>query len=869
MANCCDISNPLIRDGVSQPQRQMAALLPDSVKVDERDLADFLVFAYRLSQQIIYYKANGQPDDNEPDGNWQDFFKSSVPVQLALIGKTRPQVVRDTYNRQLETFLGDCTPNNLAPVLLTWSRVFDQIRSWRINLESYPPFLSIIRGLVRSNLREPLLRLRAFEQSYIMATGQRLTRPTFYQDFNHAFNLQETTPAPDYTPLQGTRFEARSELDQVFQVLFQNYRQIIQQASSYILHSLESRQDHPPHIALYVAFWAVLKPAQDDLNRMTQLHLNFFYREILRFPEKSVQPDRAHLLFELAKFQQEYRLSSGTAFNAGKDASGVDLIYKLNKDIIVHTAQIASRKGLFLASRTTTQGKQLTGLYASPIANSTDGKGGEFPKDQVVEAWKPFGDETRSPATVGLAIASDIFYLQEGSRIIVLTLIFDKTPVGVKVSDLHTMFVVDFSGKKDWIVGSILESSDSSPVTSTVQLTVNLTADRNPIGGYHSGLPGAALSTDKPVARLRLNNQVKVNELSPYSYFRDLKLTDLTIEVHVDTIRNLIVQNDVSVLDPSKPFQPFGFRPAKESTFYVGSKEIFQKNLTSLLLKITWEGLPGDLAAHYRGYYVDGDPNPPDFTRFLASIERLTQNTWSNEGLPIEYNLFNPENNGELVNLSPPQTFLAGETINSVTGYNLQTRNGFLRFSLQQSFLHDEFVSKYALQVLASAKNFKKQQYVNGAVYEIIDDQGNSTLKRWKPSDTLSGNVAPIPLNEPYTPVIRSITFSYTAIANQKDYQLFHLYPFDGFSAIAQPLPVSLLPTFIDEGILYIGIQDLNPPTALPLLIQVAEETANTDLLKATVQWSYLSNNTWQPFEDHQIVSDGTNGLITSGIGFL
>jgi len=331
MANCCDISNPLIRDGVSQPQRQMAALLPDSVKVDERDLADFLVFAYRLSQQIIYYKANGQPDDNEPDGNWQDFFKSSVPVQLALIGKTRPQVVRDTYNRQLETFLGDCTPNNLAPVLLTWSRVFDQIRSWRINLESYPPFLSIIRGLVRSNLREPLLRLRAFEQSYITA--------------------------------------------------------------------------------------------QDDLNRMTQLHLNFFYREILRFPEKSVQPDRAHLLFELAKFQQEYRLSSGTAFNAGKDASGVDLIYKLNKDIIVHTAQIASRKGLFLASRTTTQGKQLTGLYASPIANSTDGKGGEFPKDQVVEAWKPFGDETRSPATVGLAIASDIFYLQEGSRIIVLTLI--------------------------------------------------------------------------------------------------------------------------------------------------------------------------------------------------------------------------------------------------------------------------------------------------------------------------------------------------------------------------------------------------------------------------------------------------------------
>ncbi|HEY9619168.1 MAG TPA: hypothetical protein V6C78_02310, partial [Crinalium sp.] len=289
MANCCDISNPLIRDGVSQRQRQMAALLPDSVKVDEQDLADFLVFAYRLSQQIIYYKASGQADDNQPDGNWQSFFTTSAPVQLALISKTRPQLVRDTYNRQLDKFLGDRTPATLASILLTWSRVFDQIRQWYISLESYSPFLSIIRGLVKSNLRDALLRMWAFEQSYILATGQPLTDPTFYEGFGYTFNLQlDAIPAADQTPLKGSLFEARTELDQVFQILFQNYRQIIQQAPAYLTHSLESRHDHPPHLALYLAFWEVLKPARDDLNRMTQRHLDFFYREILRFPEKAV-----------------------------------------------------------------------------------------------------------------------------------------------------------------------------------------------------------------------------------------------------------------------------------------------------------------------------------------------------------------------------------------------------------------------------------------------------------------------------------------------------------------------------------------------------------------------------------------------------
>ena len=57
MTNCCDIPNPLIRRGISQEQRQVPALPPDFVKVDEMDLADFLVFAYQLSKQIIYYKA--------------------------------------------------------------------------------------------------------------------------------------------------------------------------------------------------------------------------------------------------------------------------------------------------------------------------------------------------------------------------------------------------------------------------------------------------------------------------------------------------------------------------------------------------------------------------------------------------------------------------------------------------------------------------------------------------------------------------------------------------------------------------------------------------------------------------------------------
>jgi hypothetical protein len=77
---------------------------------------------------------------------------------------------------------------------------------------------------------------------------------------------------------------------------------------------------------------------------------------------------------------------------------------------------------------------------------------------------------------------------------------------------------------------------------------------------------------------------------------------------------------------------------------------------------------------------------------------------------------------------------------------------------------------------------------------------------------------------------------------------------------------ISLFPTFNDEGILYIGLKDLDLPMALPLLFQVAEETADTDLARADVKWYYLKDNSWEQLQDHQIVSDTTKGLIASGI---
>ncbi|MDZ8055894.1 MAG: baseplate J/gp47 family protein [Aulosira sp. ZfuVER01] len=856
--------NPLIRDGVSQRQRQVLALSPDYVKIDERDLADFLVFAHKLSQQVNYYNSN-----NQKEGKWQDFF-TSTPVQIALISKTRPDKIKNGYKQKLEVFLQNPSDVNLASILQLWKTdLLNPIAQWYEVLESYTPLKSIVKGLVKTHLKEPLRWIQSFEK--IDRQGQ--ANP--FHKFLKVFGLNLSSDATgDRTFLNATS-EPRDEIDAVFQVLFQTYRQIIQEAPKYLKHSLTARQDHPPHLSLYFAFWEVMQPARDDLNRMTQRHLDFFYRQVLRLGDRPAQPDHAHLIFELAKAQKEYKLNTETRFSAGKDASGVEIFYKLDAETVFHKAQILSLQGLFLDSQEIKTGdipNNLLGLYASPIANSFDGNGGDFPKEQTLKTWRPFGDRTRNHALLGIAIASNIFYLQEGTRTVIFTLTFDRVPDGVLASDLANIFTVDFSGKKDWVLGKIRppeNNSETSLQGQTLKLEVSLTAEQEPIGIYHSELPGAALTTNLPVARLQLKDEAQVNGLSPYSYFRDLKLTNLTIATKEIDIQNLVLQNDLSPINPGKPFQPFGPRPAVGSTFYVGSKEIFQKNLSVLKTKIVWQGLPDDLANYYRGYYVEGDSNQPDFNNFSAEVKRLTQHTWSAEGLPNEYNLFEPKGDRILIDRTS-QTPLPGEEIDNLTDFNLQTDSGFLRFVLNQNFLHDEFPRKYALQTLASAKNFAGGEYVNGAVYEVVTGEGEnktSTLTRWNPSVEFpkGAKVAPIALNEPYTPVIQSIALSYIAVADGQDCTLFHLHPFDRFAEVVAKDTPYFLPQFTNEGELLIGLGELEPPTGLPLLFQVAEETADTALEKVEVQWYYLKDNTWISLSD-RIVSDTTNGLITSGI---
>lgn len=928
MSNCCDIANPLLRDGVSQRQRQAPALFPEYVKVDDRTLADFLVFVFRLAQQVHYYEARAvppggdRPGPNEQNGDWRPLFVTSTPVWIALIGKTPAAALNQTYRDQLATLSatlqslatkGPASPQaqqDLLLILQTWAELLSHLRLWSETLESYTPLKSILRGLVKTNLTAPLDRMQGFDLAYEQATGSPAIAPdfyatfaqrfgvarspdtNFYRSFANTFGLPLGPAIADATPLTGSPLQAQAELNEVFQVLFQNFHQVIQLAPQYQIHSLTARRDHQPHIAMFIGFWEVFKPAQQDLNRMTQRHLDFFYRQVLQLPERPAEPDQAHLLFELAKFQADFALKTNLRFTAGKDATGMELFYKLDQDVVLDKAQVTSLKSLFLDSTERTQPggglpNTLTGLYASPVTNSFDGSGGDFPKDQAVKAWTPFGntncDGDRNAADIGLAISDPILLLQAGDRAVTFsfTLSNFNTEAQSNVSKLADLFQVHFSGAKAWLPGTVKSSSFTG---GQFTLQVELPAGIDPVVPFHPDLtePTLALDTPLPVALIRLQPNAQLNSKAAYHFFQSAKLTQVVLTVAVNNMRNLVLQNDLSVLDSTKPFQPFGPLPKAGGNFYIGSQEILQKGLTSLKLNLTFEGTPPtNWSQYYEAYGVS--PNPGNL-----KVQALRSGTWQPTLNPPTKNLFTASTYtftaAELSSLQLNQP----EVTAPLDVWTHQTKNGFLRLQLTgNDFLHDQFSKVLSRQVLAQAMlAADPPKAVVGAYYQIPLGTGGTTTEEATSSDlenaftrkldaTERAKVKPSIPNEPFTPVIQSLSLNYEAIATLNpgnaaaaisDSRVYHLHPFERYAPLDQSATPYFLPHFDQEGELLIGVANLQPQTILNLLFQLAEETADTSLETAAVQWSYLVDNTWKPFENYQIVSDSTEKLISSGI---
>ncbi|MDJ0646699.1 MAG: hypothetical protein QNJ57_12020, partial [Flavobacteriaceae bacterium] len=448
MKKISNIAHPLKnRTGLSQRTRINSALAFDTAPVDGKSLADRLVMIRNYSRYVNFYElsSNQREGDFQNISDWASFFKESLPFQLAILSKVNTEDVMQEFFALLEELKAHPSEQSLTLVL---EYIFNNFVApvhelYTAVIIENNSFHETLLSIIKSGFLEPLI---TFVCLYNTSANFLCVKKRNFNDLlQEPWQLKvDQIYAIDTCVIQVRRGKKEAfqkigaALEGIFYKFFSGLEFIISSAPDYIQESLvpleESLQErHQPHVALLFTFLELFKHFQGNINELGKKHLDFFYQQVLKMKPKAAEPDKAHIIFELAKHLKAYPLKKDLLLKDGKDKNKQDIQFGLDHELILDHAKIADLRTLSL--HPVKENKDfLEGLYIAPVANSLDGVGKEFVEGQAknwstlgskLSKFKPEGEnefQEHPPARLGFVLASPVLLLQEGRRTIIISL---------------------------------------------------------------------------------------------------------------------------------------------------------------------------------------------------------------------------------------------------------------------------------------------------------------------------------------------------------------------------------------------------------------------------------------------------------------
>lgn len=759
--------------------------------------------------------------------------------------------------------------------------------------------------------------------------------------------------------------------DDIFNVFYKTLEELVNHSEAYLQYAMEQYPEHKPHMALFISFLQLFLIAQEQLNGITERMLNFYYRDVLHLMVKPAMPDHAHVVFELAKGVSEYAMAAGTNLKAEKDANGIEQIYATENEIVINRAKVKELKTIFInkiirpANADIKEATLIDAFYARPVANSKDGFGAAF--DEPSGKWPTFGigrkpviaagsicdkindrleENSRiDQAQIGFAVASPQLLLQGGKRLIRFQCndvqkIFKDFLSANKQNNIE----IWLTGEKGWmkitdviseenfknyispaITTGIFEA-EPKDIKSSLYIGNELTFIYLPISeksvvGFDAELhTDFRMGTSLPVICFMLKSSLGIDEVD----YNSFKMDNISISVKVgsintdenkgrlpnmDGLKTMVLQNDDGPIAPDKPFDPFTALPSYGKSLYIGSDEVFNKNVNRLSVNIrpvqaaveevvvnspvlkamSTNGLDVNLLYKKEWLRLATKSNA-DFTIYQLAKNILFLKNFNNGNAVPYVTMRNPITYNETLNDKTEKGFL------SITLPNVSISVGDNESAIQKRM---ELGQKYKIKEISLNYESSLYSLENGidqvfhiypfGVIEtniVTDSKKEELIVLKKPTDSLIVNAGGILLPQftyfdPYS-LFRStgrkvITNIDVARDTGKYIQLYEKTAIKKRQLAAEMIldTNKKLSANYDQyssdrqesGMLFIGLENLKPLQTVSLLFQFAEGSAEDEENNPPeIHWSYLSNNRWHPLPGENIVSDGTYGFQTTGI---
>ena len=334
MSADCFQSNPLVHGGSSQDLRMVPALQPSTAPMDGRGTGQMILFMEKYGTLLNYYDSS-----NSINGHWQPFISHDLSTILASIGASDYNDCLGTFYKYYEAIQ---LSNNLADlkrylkVLADISfSLINEVRVWNEKLVLKTPAKEMFYGEISNHLSPDLRTLLLYyqasqpnfidisfalqpgEEDYLPKNTENILQENFKQEWWAKYNPADIINSWDdyknvYLPpnlvdinifgdaawndVDNIRYSS-SFFRNVFTNIYNAYTRIINATRNFFEESITKYPWHPAHNGLILAFFHVLGYTREEMNKLTDRHLNFYYKDVLRIKRRPFFSRKPNLEF--------------------------------------------------------------------------------------------------------------------------------------------------------------------------------------------------------------------------------------------------------------------------------------------------------------------------------------------------------------------------------------------------------------------------------------------------------------------------------------------------------------------------------------------------------------------------------------------
>jgi hypothetical protein len=827
------------------------AFLPDYVNVDDRSTDNLLQEFTEYARQIPFID-----EYHQQLGNWDEMYTEQILFLLIDISCLDIDLLERRKRKATALWLIDGESKAMTllhDVLDILKKLYDKAK------RLHTPWISEeISALIGNSLFENVEHLK----KELTKSGKKDELENLHKWHDWLFYEKQDMDSRDQigkSPKSVFKYTINAINDSI-NCLYALNRKLTTQKFDKML---EDGQ-HPGHIGLLYGFLKSYEMIQKRFNHLPKRHLDYYFKTILRQEALAAQPDFAYLFIKLVPMASFLELKNETAFVAGQDKNGNDIIFETTQPYNLSSAKISDLITLLYDKSDSilplNKAKMITGIYmdsVKPLLFTGNNN----------ENWPLCGEpsDKQLPET-GWAISSSDFFLTSGVRRIKLS--FELTDTSASLFDSLLLEItgseIESSGfkKKEAIHRFFnnafdLRISSAAGMLTVENYVVNLSQKNNKKAidfqftlstripawiPYNENVHGPEFKTSLPLLCFKLKQE---SVYYPYSLIALLEIETLKIAVSVSNLQNLILYNKHGIVNSANPFPLLGMNPLQGNSLYIGAKEWQFKKLKSVDLIIHWLDLPNP---NFKDYYKNYKTQSITDGCFTISIDDHTSN------IPLGP-LFVTDKDDRLTDGS---SFL-NIKIDKVPDLNeIIPADYFSPATVPLSFI--------SIKLDTPDAGFGSEIYpAEMALYgqELIANIKKKTVS--------------VPPQKPFVPMAKSIVINYRSKSQisfhnssktiqRQSFEFFHIHPF-GIEKVGDDKKINskkLLPEFEAEGNLYIGLEGTVPLTELSIFMKLIP--SDIALKKEVTTIHYLSGKYWKIIPPENILENSTNHCQETGV---